>query len=343
MSIKYILLATLVGSVMPFSGRIDVAKAVEAEDGRSNVGIESDELFAWINTLPISDDETRKNEVTLRVERDEGPYLVGEPIFARALLINGKDEPITIPWSLGSRGKIEFDIRGQDGRIIERIVHEMADADGARAITIPSNSKYIHLFDLKYHYAIVDSGRYQVKVFYESGGKYLETKPQGGLRWHPAWEGRLTFDLGMFEVVDPEKTVDIDALDRLRVPLRGSERKYRYALMFDVATRENPDFIKEYSTSRYTAYLLFEMAEGAMRRDQWRRQERAQRALEFLERIDMDDYPGLFRELVLHRMIVAHIGAGSDKDVVKPLVERFRVEFPGSPYELPDEAKGMLP
>jgi hypothetical protein len=83
------------------------------------------------------------------------------------------------------------------------------------------------------------------------------------------------------------------------------------------------------------------MAESAMLRDQWRTPERAERALDLLKRIDMDDYPGFFQELVLHRLIVAHIGAGTGEEVVVPLVEAFRESFPESPYRLPDETREM--
>ncbi len=314
---------------------------INSDDGPDVRTVESDDLLARINTFPVSDAEKQKGEVTLKIERDEGPYLLGEPIIVRAFLINGKDEAIRIPWTFLDRGKIQFQIKDDDGETIRPIAHRMNAATGARAITIPSNSKYMHVFDLKYYYAIVDTGMYEVKARYKSEGEYLETKPRGGLTWHPAWEGKLSVDLGEFEVVAPLESVDVEALDRLKVPLRGSERKYRYALMFDVARRENPDFIDEYPMSRYTAYLLFEMAERAMRRDQWRTPERAGRALDLLKRINIDDYPRLFQELVLHRLIVAHIGAKTGEEVVVPLIEEFRERFPESPYRLPDEAREM--
>ncbi len=322
-----------------------MAEGVNSENGENETNMKDNNILDKFLLLPIADTKRPQGEVILTVERDDRRYLLGEPVFVRYRIENGTKESITLPWNfIEEKGAVDFEVRDSEGREIERLVHRQAIYRGPNAITIPSEKELINTIDLRYWYAIVRPGTYQVVAKYISEGGVQDRDALGERIRRNGWAGELTFNVGEFEVRPPSSPVDVAALDELRVPLRGSEEKYKYAIMFDVARREKPEFVENYPTSRYTAYLLFDKAERSLSlHDGWRRPESAERALKHLEGIQIDDYPGLFQELVLHRLIVAHIGAGSSEDVLGPLIKKFRMRFPQSPYKLPEKARERGP
>lgn len=316
--------------------------------GRTDVRLETADSVL----MPVREGTGDPDELVLRVVLEDRNYFLGEPILVHCLLINETKEAITIPYRIpsGNEDGVQFQIRGPSGEKVGlAIVFNVCFYRGPRSLTIPPQRQFVRTIDLNREFAIANPGTYDVNVEYHSEGKFFEQDPQQKKKTitKPAWAGDLNATLGKIEVRAPANRDDRNALNTLLRGLSPYDPQERYAILVSGLNREpRSRVIADFPQSRYAAFARFELTEESLRgntKTGWRNDILARRALEQLEAMPDLDYPELFREKLLQRTILEHVGAGSPTEVLAPLVRRFRKEFPDSPYALPAAAREVAP
>jgi hypothetical protein len=291
--------------------------------------------------------------LVLRMEVGEGPYLLGEPIYVRTSIINETSESAVIPyWDIElrtERDKILFNITTSEGVPAPRVPSERFTVLGPPGVNIEPGKTFVRDYNIQSYYSLPEPGGFTVRAFYRSGGTYYISRDKKAGResiYEAAWEGELNSDEWKFSILEPVEEEDRKALEILLSAAKeraAKERDYtgenRYDRLFWIGEARQ-EVTKLYRASRYAEHIRMGQASGIVESGRWWESEKAAAVgLELLEGIDLSRHQKIVREKVLHRKIILHVGAGSERDVIAPLVAEFREKFPRSPYKLPEEAR----
>jgi hypothetical protein len=187
------------------------------------------------------------NEIEVKLTCFQQEVPVGAPVFIGVEIKNISGKPMTLSFK---HETIKTEIRDEKGNLVEqdpqRKILDMPALDSMK-MDIPADWKDQKVRQINY---LTTPQKYSIKVILSSKGPYYFKNEKGELQPFSAWEGKVESNECYVTVVTP-KGIDKEA--------------YEY---FKGSPLSNPtELLKNYPTSTYAAYLIYDRLRGFAQAD----------------------------------------------------------------------------